>query len=200
MLRRMENQSLSYAEQQAALERAAAPALAAIEEDERRAPKWLRPLFVAARDLLFHPDLDREQIQEAAGFTDAEVWNAMREEIGQPAWNYFRDARLETSAHLLLETEMSIAEIGHLVGYSSIPTFRRLLRTFLGMPASRYRTRARRRLARAGPLPTGAQTNQYWEHLLDGELADREARELDAYLGRLAPEGGATHIADGDRS
>ena len=109
---------MSYAEQEAALERAAAPALAAIEEDERRAPKWLRPLFAASRELLFYPDLDREQIQEAAGFADAEVWNAMREEICQPAWSYLRDARLETAAHLLRETEISIAEVGRLVGYS----------------------------------------------------------------------------------
>ncbi len=190
---------MSYAEQEAALKQAAAPALAAIEDDEQRAPEWLQPLFAAGRELLFHPDLDREQIQNAAGFVDPEVWNAMREETGQPPWNHFRDARLETSAHLLLQTEMSIAEIGRLVGYSSIPSFRRRLRTFLGMHASRYRARARRRLARAGPLPTGADTNRYWERMQDGELTDEEARALDAYLGRLAPASAAAEDEDAER-
>ena len=111
----MARRGLSYAEQEAALERAAEPALAAIEEDERRAPTWLRPLFAAARELLFHPDLDREQIQERAGFADAQVWNDLREELGQPAWSYLRDARLETAAHLLRQTERSIAESERLV-------------------------------------------------------------------------------------
>ncbi len=130
---------MNYADQEAALERAAAPALAAIEEDSRRAPEWLRPLFAASRELLFYPDLELDQIQQAAGFADAEVWNVVREEVGQPAWNYLRDARLETAAHLLLTTEMSIAEVGHLVGYTSGPSFRRLLGGFLGMPPSRLR-------------------------------------------------------------
>ncbi len=178
---------MNIAEQEAALEQAATPALSAIEDDERRAPKWLRPLFATARGLLFHPDLDLQKIQDAAGFTDAEVWNAVREEVGQPAWNYFRDARLETSAHLLIETEMSVAEIGLLVGYTSIPTFRRLLRGFLGMPPSRYRRRARQQRARAGPVPAGAETHRYWQRMLDGDLSDDEARALDAYLERLSP-------------
>ncbi len=189
-----EGSGLNIAEQEAALKRTATPALSAIEDDERRAPKWLRPLFATARDLLFHPDLDLQRIQDAAGFTDAEVWNAVREEVGQPAWNYFRDARLETSAHLLIETEMSVAEIGHLVGYTSIPTFRRLLRSFLGMPPSRYRRRARQQRARAGPLPAGAETHRYWERMLESDLSDDEARALDAYFERLSP---ASNPAEG---
>ncbi len=174
-------------QQQAALERAAAPALAAIDEDKGRAPQWLRPLFAAAAEPLFDADLSLERIQEAADLADPEVWTAFGEGVGRAPWTYLRDARLETAARLLLETEMSIAEAGYLVGYGSPPSFRRLLRGFLGMPPSRYRRRARRRLARAGPVPAGTETNAYWERMLSGELENGEALALDAYLGRLAP-------------
>ena len=78
-----------------------------------------------------------------------------------------------------------------MVGYCSVSTFRGLLGTFLGMPASRYRRQARRRLARAGPLPAGSDSDAYWQRMQDGELSDGEARELDRYLARLAPDAGA---------
>ncbi len=189
---------MKYDQQRRAMERAAAPALAAIEEDSRRAPAWLRPLFAAIRDLLFEPNLRLEQIQDAAGFADDEVWSDLREEVGQPPWDYIRDARLETAAYLLRDTKVSISEIGVMVGYNSPSTFRRPLQSFLGMPPSEYRRRApemMRRLEQAGPAPEGASTNEYWGRALNGELSLEEARELDAYLGRLAP---ASAPANGD--
>ena len=91
------------------------------------------------------------------------------------------------SAHLLLETEIPLGEIGWMVGYSSRSSFRRTMRTFLGMPASEYRRRAPRILERGGPPPAGSDTDEYWERMLAGELSDDEARALDAYLARLAP-------------
>ena len=177
---------MNHAEQARALERAAAPALAAIEEDELRAPEWLRPLYRAMRELLFDSDLDLDQIQEAAGFADVAVWNDLREEAGQPSWSYLRDARLETAAHLLLETEMSISEVGYLVGYGSASSFRQLMRSFLDMPPSQYRRKAKRRLGRAGPAPAGSDTNDYWERMLAGELSDDEGvAQSESTLGRV---------------
>ncbi len=178
---------MSYADDAAALERAAAPALAAIAEDAERAPRWLRPLFAAIAETLFEPDLDLKTVREAAGFADDEVFSDLREVVGQPAWSLLRDARLETAARLLLETEISIAEIGRLVGYSSVSYFRGLIRDFLGMQASELRRRAAARSERAGPLPAGADTNAYWRRVRSGELTDDEARALDDALERLAP-------------
>ncbi len=178
---------MNHAEQARALERAAAPVLAGVDDDARRGPPWLRPLFAAIRELLFVPDLDLDQLLEAAGLADPEAWSALREEVGQPAWSYLRDARLETAAYLLLETDLPIAQIGYLVGYNSPPSFRRLLRSFLGQPPSEYRSRAERRLAAAGAPPRGTESPTYWRQLLAGELSTGQARELDAYLERLAP-------------
>ncbi len=178
---------MNAADQERALERAAAPTLAAIAEDKARGPKWLRSLFAAGARLLFLPELSLDKILEATPYRDPEVWTAFGQEVEQSPWDYFRDARLETSARLLLETDISISEVGYLVGYSSPSSFRRLLRKFLGAPPSRYRRQARRVLERAGDPPAGAQTHAYWERLLAGKLSDTEARELDAYLERLAP-------------
>ncbi len=182
-----------------ALMRAAAPALAAIEADARRAPAHLKPLFDAIVRLIFEIDVDLDRIAYAAGFDDREVYprvfSELREVVGQPAWSYLRDARLETAARLLLETPMSIAEIGRRVGYDSTPSFRHLLRAFLRMPASEYRRQAKRRLERAGPLPEGADTDGYWRRMLAGELTDAESRALDAYLERLAPDTTVTAVA-----
>ncbi len=179
----------------AALERAAAPVLAAIERDRRRAPRRLKPVFAAMGEDLFEPGLDLDKIAGVAGFDDA-LFAELGAEVGLPAWSYLRDARLETAAHLLLKTPIPIAEIGRMVGYGSVTTFRGLLRDFLGMPASRYRRQAPRILERGGSPPPGAETEEYWERMLAGELSGEEARALDDYLGRLAPESGPAAAGD----
>ena len=170
-----------------ALMRAAEPALAAIEADALRAPRRLRPVFSAIVELIFELDLDLERIQAAAGIVDPNVFFDLRQEVGQPAWTYIRDARLETAARLLLITPIALSEIGRMVGYGSSSTFRRTLRGFLGMSASQYRRQAPRRLERAGQLPDGAQTDTTWQRMLAGELSNSEAQAFDTYLERLAP-------------
>ena len=150
--------------------------------------------------MIFEPDLDLDQIAWAAGFEDdPEIFVELRDEIGQPAWSYLRDGRLETAARLLLETSISVAEIGRLVGYASVTTFRGRLRSFLGMSASAYRRRAPRILERGGEPPDGAQTEQYWERMLAGELSDGEARALERYLARLAGRGAEKPDAEAER-
>ncbi len=190
-----------------ALERAAAPVMAAIERDQQRAPKRLEPVFAAIAEMLFEADLELEQIAWEAGFDDPDVFlkggkrdifSELREEVGQPAWSYVRHARLETAARLLLETPISLSEIGRMVGYISRSSFRRRLRDFLGMSASQYRRQAPRILERGGPAPDGSDTAEYWERMLAGELSDGEARELDAYLERLAPASGPEPAAGGE--
>ncbi|MCP3965835.1 MAG: AraC family transcriptional regulator, partial [Lentisphaerae bacterium] len=89
-------------------------------------------------------------------------------------------------------------EIGRLVGYDSVPSFRKLLRGFLGMAPSEYRRRAPALLERAGAPPDGAQTNAYWERMLAGELPGDQARELDDYLGRLVPASAPAAAASDD--
>ncbi len=66
------------------------------------------------------------------------------------------------------------------------------------MPPSRYRKRGRQRLDRAGPLPGGADTTDYWRRMHAGELSGDEARELDAYLERLAADSGPAAAGDAD--
>ncbi len=109
-----------------------------------------------------------------------------------------REARLEIAARLLLETPIPIAEIGRMVGYSSVSTFRGRLGGFLGMSAAQYRRRAPRTLERGGRPPAGADTEEYWERMLAGELSEEEARALDAYLERLAPDSSPPTAAEAE--
>lgn len=185
-----EREALRLNEHTRALERAAAPVLAAIAEDSQAAPAWLRPLFGGLAEQLFDPELSLEQIQHVAGMAQPKVsdpWRHFQEEVGQTPWSYLRAARLETAAHLLLESDISISDIGCLVGYGSASTFRRPLQSFLGMPPSRYRRQARRRLAQAGPPPAGSDSPDYWHRMAAGALTDAEARALDDYLARHDP-------------
>lgn len=177
---------------------AATPVLATIERDGQRAPKQLKPLFAAMCDLIFEPDLELYRITMTADFDDESGQELLRDELGQSAWSYLRDARLETAARLLLETPMSLLDIGRMVGYSSPSSFRRILRDFLGMSASQYRRRAPRILERGGPAPEGSDTDEYWERMAAGELSGDEARALDTYLGRLAPDSTATAEPDAE--
>ncbi len=179
-----------------ALERASAPALDAIERDRQRAPKHLWPVFEEIAEMIFEPDVDLDRIARALGDDDAwfhppsgtlDLLTEVGEEVGRPPWDYLRDGRFQSAGHLLLETTISLGEIGKIVGYASRSSFRRSMRIFLGMQASEYRRRAPRILERGGPPPDGADTDEYWERMLAGELSDDEARALDAYLARLAP-------------
>ncbi len=177
------------------LAKAAAPALEAIRRDRDRAPKPLRPLYDALAASLFEPDLQLEDVAAAAGTA---AWGELRREAGQSAWSYIRDARLETAAWLLLQTSLSITDIGRLVGYDSTSSFRRALQGFLGMSASRYRREAPRRLQRAGALPSGAGTQEYWERMLESRFGDVEARQLDDYLTGLFPAAGEESATGSD--
>ncbi len=182
------------------LARVAAPVLARIERDRRRAPGHLKPLLAAMAEEIFEPDLDLDHIARAAGL-EAGIGGGthprfaeLGDELGQPAWSYLREARLEIAARLLLETPISLLDVGRMVGYSSPSSFRREMRRFLGMPASEYRRRAPRILERGGPPPEGSETEEYWERMLAGELSDDQAWELDAYLARLAPASAAAPL------
>ena len=192
---------LSRADYPQTLDDVAAPVLQAIERDRRRAPGRLRPLLGAILETIFDPDLDLDQVIRDAGLDETQARRLLAEfgdELGRSPWSYLRDHRLDVAARLLLETPIALLEIGKMVGYTSPSSFRQLMRDFLGMSASQYRRSAPRVLERAAPAPADSNTPEYWERMLAGELCDDEARELDAYLERLAPVRAPEPPADGE--
>ncbi len=170
-------------------EQAAEPTLAAIEYDESQAPPWLRPLFASIRELLFDPDATLETIQRHAGVRGGEPWKAFGDAVGQSAWEYVQEARLEIAARLLVLIAASVAEIGWLVGNESDTTFRGEIRAYLGVRAQRYQLRARRLLERAGAPPVGFDRQEHWEEALEGRLGDRQAWDLFQRIEALHPSG-----------
>lgn len=175
------------------LEWAAGPTLAAIELDESRAAEKLRPLFAAIRKLLFQKKLTLKKILAALGTADdGSLRQQLAEAVGQPAWSYVKDARLETGARLLLYTSLPVARIASLVGLKNAVAFRKAFAGFAGTTPVEYRRRARRLLRTAGPPPRDVDDQGYWERALAGELSDAAVRELDAYAASVLPSARGT--------
>ncbi len=177
------------------LARAAKPTFDAIESDEKRAPPAIRPLFSSMRKKLFDLDAGLDEIRHDADLRDESSWKLFRDAVGQPAGAYLRNARNEVVARLLTREAQPVGVASFLVGYSSVPSFRRAVREFLGEPASRFQRRAQQRLERAGPPPRGVDSQEHWEDMFEGKLIDDEARDLDAYVDALYPAAPAVGAA-----
>ena len=65
--------------------------------------------------------------------------------VGAAPMAYVTQWRMHLAAQLLRETELSVAEVAHRVGYRSEPSFTRLFRAHLGAPPGRFRWADRRR-------------------------------------------------------
>lgn len=56
---------------------------------------------------------------------------------------FVQKMRVDAAAVMLVETNRSVSEVGQLVGYSDIPSFRRIFRKLIGMTPTQYRGKAR---------------------------------------------------------
>lgn len=66
---------------------------------------------------------------------------AFREEYGMPVYSWFRRRRMISAARMLVQTDLPIGEVAHLVGYSNASKFARAFTACLHMSPSAWRDR-----------------------------------------------------------
>ncbi|MFB9838608.1 helix-turn-helix domain-containing protein [Actinoallomurus acaciae] len=123
-----------------------------------------------ARDLIdrrFAEPLDLDAMARAAGFSRHHFARAFRAAYGETPGAYLTRRRVERAQDLLRTADLTVTEICHLVGFSSLGSFSARFSGLVGVPPTEYRRRHAERGARppipgcflmawSRPLPTGA--------------------------------------------
>ncbi len=178
---------------QVQLLRAASATQARIERHLRRSSVIVQALLGVIRDRIFEASFDVNALRRACGhaasFSDA----LFHHEIGDSAWAYISQGRLETAAHLLRDTDLLIGEVAELVGYADSGVFRQAFKRSTGSAPGAFRKRTRlleHRAANAGREVLGL---EFLEQLRQGTL---EAPGIHRVLELFASHAG---LADGNR-
>lgn len=101
-----------------------------------------------ARDLIdrhYAEPLDTDAIAEAAGYSRYHFARAFRVAYGHSPGRYLALRRVERAQELLRTTALSVTEVCHTVGFTSLGSFSSRFAELTGVPPSAFRTRARRR-------------------------------------------------------
>jgi AraC-like DNA-binding protein len=97
-----------------------------------------------ARDLIdrrFAEPLDLDAMADAAGFSRYHFAHAFSSAYGEPPRAYLTRRRVERAQDLLREANLTVTEICHLVGFSSLGSFSRRFAELVGVPPTEYRRR-----------------------------------------------------------
>jgi AraC-like DNA-binding protein len=95
-----------------------------------------------ARDLIdrhFAEPLDLAAMARAAGFSRYHFARAFRAAYGETPGAYLTRRRVERAKDLLRSTNLTVTEICHLVGFTSLGSFSATFAELVGAPPTRYR-------------------------------------------------------------
>lgn len=123
-----------------------------------------------ARDLIdrrFAEPLDLDTMARTAGFSRYHFARAFRAAYGEPPGAYLTRRRIERAQDLLRAANLTVTEVCHLVGFSSLGSFSARFSELVGVSPTEYRRRHVARgtrppipgcflMAWSRPLPTGA--------------------------------------------
>jgi transcriptional regulator GlxA family with amidase domain len=112
----------------------------AVEDANRR--------MLRARDTMdraYAEPLDVPTLARIAHVSEAHFIRTFRATFGETPNRYLQRRRVERAMFLLRSTDRSVTDVCMAVGFSSLGTFSRVFRDFVGEPPSAYRRR--------GPLP-----------------------------------------------
>ena len=118
---------------------AAKPVLRRLRHDRHRAPARLEPLLKQVEERLFDHDFDYESVKRKLGIKDGRLSGVFRRALGRPPATYVREARMETAATLLRDSDLKVAVVGNLVGYLSPQSFTRAFTMWAETTPLRYR-------------------------------------------------------------
>jgi AraC-like DNA-binding protein len=106
-----------------------------------------------ARDLIdrdYAEPLDLDAMAAAAGFSRFHFARAFRAAYGEPPGAYLTRRRVERAQDLLRAANLTVTEICHLVGFTSLGTFSRRFSELVGCSPTAYRAG---QVRRGGPPP-----------------------------------------------
>ena len=106
-----------------------------------------------ARDRIdrdFAEPLDIASLAAAAGYSRAHFIRAFHDTYGETPGRYRARRRVERACELLRSVNLTVTEICHLVGFTSLGTFSSRFSELVGMSPTAYRREAARR---GGPAP-----------------------------------------------
>lgn len=106
-----------------------------------------------ARDLIdrrYGEALDLDAMARAAGYSVYHFARSFRAAYGETPRAYLTRRRIERAQDLLRSANLTVTEICHLTGFSSLGSFSTRFTELVGVPPTEYR---RRVVARGGPPP-----------------------------------------------
>jgi len=87
------------------------------------------------------PALDLDAVAAHAGYSRYHFLRAFKEAYGETPGQYLTHRRIERAEEMLRGADLSVTEICHLVGFSSLGTFSARFKARTGLTPSAYRTR-----------------------------------------------------------
>ena len=109
--------------------------------------------LLRARDLMdrrYAEPLDLDAMARAAGYSRYHFARAFRAAYGEAPRAYLTRRRIERAQDLLRSANLTVTEICHLTGFTSLGSFSARFTELVGVPPTEYR---RRQAARGGPPP-----------------------------------------------
>ncbi|CAM5706843.1 HTH araC/xylS-type domain-containing protein OS=Streptomyces aurantiogriseus OX=66870 GN=GCM10010251_87740 PE=4 SV=1 [Streptomyces aurantiogriseus] len=87
------------------------------------------------------PELDLDAVAAHAGYSRYHFVRAFKEAYGETPGQYLTHRRIERAEEMLRSADLSVTEICHLVGFSSLGTFSTRFKARTGLTPSEYRTK-----------------------------------------------------------
>jgi AraC-like DNA-binding protein len=87
------------------------------------------------------PELDLDAVAAHAGYSRFHFIRAFKEAYGETPGQYLTHRRIDRAEDLLRTADLSVTEICHLVGYTSLGTFSARFKAWTGLNPSEYRAK-----------------------------------------------------------
>jgi AraC-like DNA-binding protein len=92
-------------------------------------------------DRLYAEPLDLESLAEAAGVSKYHFLRCFSQTYGRTPARYLTERRIERAQDLMRATNLSVTEVCHLVGYTSLGSFSSKFRQLVGVSPGQYQAR-----------------------------------------------------------
>jgi AraC-like DNA-binding protein len=122
-------------------------------------------------DRSYAEPLDLDALARRSGYSRFHFARAFRESFGETPGAYLSARRIERAKDLLRWANLTVTEICHLVGFSSLGSFSARFSELVGMSPTAYRRRA---VAEGGPPPIPGCYVLMWTRPQPGRDRNRE--------------------------